>query len=425
MREWTLVGIVAAVGLGFVFLTLGPSSSGANSDGSAEVERSETSVDRFGISRSQYAVKEGRVERAETVSDLLATYGVDYQTVYDLLESVRPTFEAADVRAGNPYRVYVNPWLGSPQFFVYEITPTRYIVFDLLQPERSRVETRTVRRQWETVEGTINGSLYKTLVDEGGHPLLALRLSEVFAWQIDFFRIRRGDQFRVVFERRSVDGENLQPGDVVAAYVEHLGKEYYAFRFDTGEGAEYFNREGESLRRQLLKAPLKYSRISSRFTNRRFHPVLKQYRPHHGTDYAAPRGTPVRAVGSGVVQFAGYRGPNGNYVKIRHNGTYTSGYLHLSDIASGVHPGATVDQGETIGYVGSTGRSTGPHLDYRLWKRGTAVDPYELELPPSQPVPIQYRDEFRQRMEALLPRLEERSVFAGLQPDASTGENQS
>jgi len=150
-----------------------------------------------------------------------------------------------------------------------------------------------------------------------------------------------------------------------------------------------------------LKAPLRFSRISSRFTNRRYHPVLKRYRPHHGTDYAAPTGTPVHSVGDGVVQFAAYKGYNGNYVKVRHNATYTTGYLHLSRIADGIRPGTRVQQGETIGYVGNTGLSTGPHLDYRFWKNGQAIDPYSVELPPARPVAPQHMTAFRYVVDGL------------------------
>jgi len=369
------------------------------------------STDQFGIRTGRYTVKEGRVDRAETFSDLMGQYGVDYQTILALTDAVQPSFEVEELRAGRPYRVYINPWLRQPQYLVYQRDARRYVVFNVRFPEQSYVASRSVEREWDTVSGTIDGSLYGTVVENGGHPLLALRLSEVFAWQIDFFRLRAGDTFRLIYEKRSIGGSPVQPGEIVAAHVRHRGKNYYAFRFEGGEGeAEYFNRQGQSLRRQLLKAPLQYSRISSGYTNSRFHPILKEYRPHRGVDYAAPRGTPVRSVGSGVVQFAGYDGPNGNYVKIRHNGTYESGYLHLSDIA--VAPGESVEQGETIGYVGSTGRSTGPHLDYRLWKHGTAVNPYTLDLPPSQPVPLQHREAFRETMEALLPRLRGASVFA-------------
>ena len=368
-------------------------------------------MDRYGLPAGRYQIEDGRVGRAETFSDVLDEQGVDYQTILNLAEAARPGFEVTDLRAGRRYRVYVNPWLQQPRYLAYQIDALRYVVFDLRHPDRTHVATRSVTRQWATVSGTVEGSLYETLVGNDGHPLLALRLSEVFAWQIDFFRLRAGDSFRLVYEARAVEGDTVQPGDIVAAHVRHRGEDYYAFRFEAGAGdAEYFNRAGQSLRRQLLKAPLQYSRISSGYTNRRYHPVLKEYRPHRGVDYAAPRGTPVRSVGGGIVQRAGYKGPNGNYVKIRHNGTYTSGYLHLSQIS--VTSGDRVQQGETIGYVGSTGRSTGPHLDYRLWKHGTPVNPVTLELPPSQPVPLQYQDAFRETVRALLPRLEGASVFA-------------
>lgn len=379
----------------------------------------EASTDQYGLPAGRFQVEPGRVGRAETFSDLLDEHGVDYQTILTLAEAARPDFEVTDLQAGRPYRVYINPWLQQVRYLAYQIDALRYVVFDLRHPDRTRVVTRSVDHQWATISGTVEGSLYETLVESGGHPLLALRLSEVFAWQIDFFRLRAGDTFRLMYEARSVGGDTVQPGDIVAAHVRHRGEDYYAFRFEAGDGdAEYFNREGQSLRRQLLKAPLQYSRISSGYTNSRFHPVLKEYRPHRGVDYAAPRGTPVRSVGEGVVQWAGYKGANGNYVKVRHNGTYTSGYLHLSHIS--VAPGERVQQGQTIGYVGSTGRSTGPHLDYRLWKYGTPVNPVTLELPPSQPVPLQHREAFRETVQALLPRLEGASVFARVPSDAES-----
>lgn len=391
-----------------------PSAPAGENEGSTAgppSTRAESEASRFGIQAGLYDVKAGRVPRAATFADLLDDYGVNYRTALALLRAAPPDFEAEDLRTGKPYRVYWNPWLQKAQYLVYQISPAEHIVFDVQRPERTRLATRPVQQQWATVGGTVESSLYESLVSNGGHPVLALRLSEVFAWQINFFRIRPQDQFRIVYEKQSVGGTQLQPGAIVAAYVEHLGEEYYAFRFDTGSGAEYYNRQGQSLRRKLLRAPLQYSRISSGFTNRRYHPILEEYRPHHGVDYAAPRGTPVRSVGDGEVLHASYEGPNGNYVKIQHNSTYTSGYLHLSEIA--VAPGQTVNQGETIGRVGSTGRSTGPHLDYRLWKHGTPVDPNTVDLPPSQPVPLQYREAFRRTVQALLPRLRRSSVFAG------------
>ena len=360
----------------------------------------------FGIAEEKFAVRSGRVPQYETFADLITSYGVSYQRAVQLAEAVRPSFDVRNLRTGQPYRVYVNPWLQRVQYLVYQVDEVQYVVFDVQNPSQSRVDERPVQREWAVVKGTIHSSLYETLTENGAHPMLALRLSEMFAWQIDFFRIRAGDAFRILYERRFVAGEQVVPGTILAARFEHQGQPYYGFRFNDGEGPTYFNRKGESLRRQLLKAPLRYTRISSGYSHSRYHPVLKRRRPHLGTDYAAPTGTPVRSVGNGTVQKAGYFGNNGNYVKIRHNGVYTSGYLHLSDIADGVAPGAEVTQGETIGYVGSTGMSTGPHLDYRLWKHGQAVDPYELDLPPTKPVSPQNQAAYRRLVQDRLDRLD-------------------
>jgi murein DD-endopeptidase MepM/ murein hydrolase activator NlpD len=371
----------------------------------------------FGIPAEKFVVERGEVARHETFADLLTPHGVSYRRAVALAEAIRPAFDVRDLRSGHPYRVYVNPWLQRAQYLVYRIDPVRHVVFNVQQPAKSHVERRPVDRSWTVVRGTIDGSLYETLADNDTHPKLALRLSEVFAWQIDFFRIRAGDSFRILYEQRRINGERVAPGKILAAAFDHTGQRYVGIRFDDGAGPQYFNRQGESLRRQLLKAPLRYSRISSGFTNRRYHPVLKRWQPHHGTDYAAPPGTPVHSVGSGTVVKAGHYGPNGNYVKVRHNETYASGYLHLSRFAEGIAPGTEVQQGETIGYVGSTGRSTGPHLDYRLWKHGSAVDPYELELPPSRPVSPQHRAAFRKTVADRLDRLFPLRTFADRRPE--------
>ena len=388
--------LLGALVLGLPVASEGPSASPPEAASTTEA---------FGIPAEKYAVERGQVARHQTFADLLTGHGGAYRDAVRLAQAVRPAFDVRDLRTGQPYRVYVNPWLQEVQYLVYQIDAVRYVVFDVQSPEQSRVGRQPVERKWTVVQGTINSSLYETLTANDAHPKLALRLSEVFAWQIDFFRIRSGDSFRVLYERRFVAGEQVAPGKIIAARFTHRDQPYYGIRFDDGQGPQYFNREGESLRRQLLKAPLRYSRISSGYSQSRVHPVLNRRRPHLGTDYAAPTGTPVHSVGGGTVLKAGYFGNNGNYVKIRHNSTYTTGYLHLTDIADGIEPGAEVSQGETIGYVGSTGMSTGPHLDYRLWKRGAAVDPYEIELPPTRPVSPQHQPVFRRLVRDRLRRL--------------------
>jgi murein DD-endopeptidase MepM/ murein hydrolase activator NlpD len=374
---------------------------------SPETPPPETAENRthFGIAPEKYRVRRGRVARNETFSDLLTPHGVTANTAVRLARAVRPAFNVRQVEAGQRYRVYVNPWLGQAQYLVYRIDPVRSVVFDVQNPSQSEVRRRDVATNWTMVQGTIHSSLYETLAANDAHPALALRLSEVFAWQIDFFRLYDGDSFRVLYEKRTVDGQRVTPGKIIAAVFEHKEERYVGVRFDDGEGPRYFNRDGQSLRRELLKAPLRYTRISSGYTHSRRHPILNRDMPHLGVDYAAPRGTPVHSVGDGTVMKATYAGPNGNYVKIRHNGTYASGYLHLASFADGIAPGTKVKQGEIIGFVGSTGRSTGPHLDYRLWKRGTAVDPYEIELPPSYPVSPQNREAFQRLVEDRMNRL--------------------
>jgi murein DD-endopeptidase MepM/ murein hydrolase activator NlpD len=383
-------------------------------------EEASPTTEAFGISAEKYVVERGRVAEHQTFADVLTAHGGAYADAVRLAKAVRPAFDVRDLRAGQPYRIYVNPWLGEPQYLVYQVDAVRYVLFDVQRPARSRVGRRPVEREWTMVRGTIDNSLYETLAARNAHPTLALRLSEVFAWQIDFFRIRSGDSFRVLYERRSVNGEQVAPGKIIAARFAHRDRRYYGFRFDDGQGPQYFNRAGESLRRQLLKAPLRYSRISSGYSQSRLHPVLKERRPHHGTDYAAPTGTPVHSVGGGTILRARYDEHNGNYVKIRHNGVYTTGYLHLTAIADGIEPGAEVEQGETIGYVGSTGLSTGPHLDYRLWRRGAAVDPYEIELPPTRPVSPQHRPAYRRLVADRLDRLFPLRVFRRRGPALSS-----
>jgi murein DD-endopeptidase MepM/ murein hydrolase activator NlpD len=238
----------------------------------------------------------------------------------------------------------------------------------------------------QVATGVIDLSLYHSILDAGGSPLLVNELADVYAWEIDFFGLQKGDAFKVIYEQFEVNGQEAGLGRIRGAWFRHMGHEFYAVQYDQGEGLEYFDEEGKSLRKTFLKAPLNFSRISSRFSYSRYHPILKIRRPHTGVDYAAPRGTPVVAVGDGVVTMARYKGGGGNSVKIRHNGNYTTGYLHLSGYAKGIKEGVFVKQGQVIGYVGSTGLSTGPHLDFRFWKNGQPVDPLKIDPPSANPI---------------------------------------
>jgi len=224
---------------------------------------------------------------------------------------------------------------------------------------------------------------------------MANNLSEIYAWTIDFFGLQKGDRYKVYFEKQFVEGKYIELGKIIAADFYHAGDDNYAFYFEQNNQGDYFDEKGNSLQRTFLKAPLRYSRISSGFSNSRLHPVLKIRRPHHGVDYAAPSGTPVHTVGDGIVVKKGYqkRG-GGNYIKIKHNGTYSTTYMHLKGFSKGIAVGKKVKQGDLIGYVGKTGLATGPHLDFRFYRNGKAVNPLKVESPPSKPIDSAYIEQF-------------------------------
>jgi len=243
--------------------------------------------------------------------------------------------------------------------------------------------------------GTIASNLWDAMLENNINPMMSIELSEIYAWSIDFFGLKKGDQFFVIYEERFLDSTSVGIEKIQAALFNHQNKDFYAIYFVQDDNGTYFDEDGGSLRREFLKAPLKYNRISSRFSKNRFHPVLKIYRPHSGIDYAAPEGTPVYSVGDGVVIKKGYqKNGAGNYVKIKHNSVYTTQYAHLKAFSKGLKNGDHIVQGQLIGYVGRTGYATGPHLDFRFFKNGEAVDPLKVDAPPVEPIKKINREEF-------------------------------
>jgi len=245
---------------------------------------------------------------------------------------------------------------------------------------------KPVRRERSTVSGEIRSSLWETFMEIEVNPMLALELSDVYQWSIDFFGLQAGDQFKVVYDESFVDSSSVGILNIHAAWFYHAGHEFWAIPFEQDSVVSFFDEEGNSLRKVFLKAPLRFSRISSGFSHSRLHPILKIRRPHHGVDYAAPTGTPVESVGDGKVIAAKWQRGGGNYIKIRHNSVHTTAYLHLSRFAKGIRSGVYVKQGDVIGYVGSTGLSTGPHLDFRFYKNGYPINPLKIEAPPVEPI---------------------------------------
>lgn len=341
----------------------------------------------FGFPKDSFMVHEATMGRNDFLSTILEQHKVDYNTVLAISEASKPVFDVRKFQAGKSYCV-LSSKDSIGQCFIYEPNALEYVVYDFRNKDSVTVylEERPIELRERSASGTITSSLYQSMEEAGASPLLALRMSEVYAWSIDFYRIQKNDKFKVIYDEKVVDGEVVGVGDIKAAWFEHFGDDYYAFWFEKGDQADFFDEEANSLRKAFLKAPVKFSTITSRYTMNRFHPVLKRNKPHLGTDYAAPTGTPIMTTGDGVVIEAGYTRGNGNYVKVRHNGTYTTQYLHMTGFAKGIKKGVRVRQGQTIGYVGSTGLATGPHVCYRFWKNGSQVDPFKEKIPPSEPV---------------------------------------
>ncbi|MFT3884302.1 MAG: peptidoglycan DD-metalloendopeptidase family protein [Flavobacteriales bacterium] len=358
----------------------------------------------YGIPLDGFVMEQEKVPAGATFSDLLSAHGLAPATIDSLVKLAAPVFDIHRMRAGHPFAlIFTDDDARVPSYFVYEADQVEHVVFALRPPMDVQVGRREVRTEEKSVSVAVTGALWSDLQKAGVDPALTVKLSEVFAWTVDFYRIQKGDRFTVVYRQHTVDGRPYGAPDVLGVrYEGSYTRE--AFRFGEGSALAYYDAEGNSLRKAFLKAPLKYSRISSGFTLRRFHPVQKRYKAHLGTDYASPYGTPILAVGDGVVEKAGYSAGNGNFVKIRHNGIYETQYLHMRKIL--VKNGQRVQQGQTIGEVGSTGLATGPHVCFRFWKNGEQVDPRREEFPSAEPVPATEKAAFDQVRDGLLAKLD-------------------
>lgn len=349
----------------------------------------------FGIPTEEYTIHTGEIRSNQFLADVLLKYKMSYPEIDALVRASGDVFDARRIVPGDQYTVLCKrDSTGKPAYFIYEPNELEYIVFDLRDSVRVYKEERPVTEELKWAEGVIESSLYESFQKIGVSPVLALKLSDLYAWSIDFYRIQKGDRFRVQYTERQVDGEAIGIGDVKACVFVHSDERFYAFEHDLDSIWDFYDEQGNSLRKAFLKAPLKFSRISSGYSNRRFHPVQKRWKAHRGTDYAAPKGTPILAVGDGKVIERKYGKYNGRYVKIRHNGTYTTQYLHMSAFAKNVNVGSYVRQGEVIGYVGSTGLATGPHVCFRFWKNGKQVDHRKEKLPPSKPIPAEHLENY-------------------------------
>ena len=340
------------------------------------------------------AVIRGTFEKGDTVSKVLESAGG--QGVQQYVSAARQVFSMRSFREGQPYLVVTDKESGQVKRFEYEIDSRRRLVVEGRENPAARVEPIEYVVLLSAVEGSINDNLFQAVADLGESPQMALKLADLFGSEINFIRdLQPGDSFSVLVEKRYRDSEYKGYGRILAAHFTNKGKTFEAYLFrDGNQRAEYYNRKGENLRKTLLQAPLAFTRISSRFTNSRLHPILNYTRAHHGVDYAAPTGTPVKAVGEGVVTQRGWAGGYGNQIIVKHSASLESMYAHLSGYARGLATGQRVRQGQVIGFVGSTGLATGPHLDFRLRQSGKFIDPTKAINPRGEPVPKRAMAEF-------------------------------
>ena len=348
------------------------------------------------------------IASGESFGALLGKRGIGTAQIYKIAAAVEDQFKVRRIRAGIEVQFATGDSSLFPAYFIYPESKYEYWIIGLQDSiYAKKVEKeREVRRR--AISGTIDDALYLSVGRSGGTQALAMSLVEVYAWTIDFFRLQKGDAFSVIYEEEYVD-DTVYVGlkSIIAANLTHMGNDFYSFPYENELGFhDYYDEEGRSLRKTFLRAPLNFTRISSRYSGRRFHPVQKRWKAHLGTDYAAPTGTPIMSTADGVIIAAQYTSANGNYVKVRHNSTYTTQYLHMSKIKPGIKNGVKVKQGDVIGYVGSTGLATGPHVCYRFWVNGKQVDPYKQKLPQAKPLEDDRMEAYKSYMFGLKKELD-------------------
>ena len=380
----------------------GSSENKSNEDNLQEEMAKEPEL-LYGINIDGYTIENDTVRLGETVGGILGRRGISAVMVDRLDKASKEVFPLRQIRADNAYTTFTRNYSDSlgehsaVDYIVYHRNAIDYVVFGFVGDSVSVVcGSRPIEVERKHCSASINSSLWGTIMEHDLPYALAAEFEDIFQWTVDFFGIQPGDTFKVIYDEKFVDGTSVGIGRIWGAEFCSGGKQIYAIPYAQEEGKlRYWESNGASLRKQLLKAPLKYSRISSKFSRSRLHPVYKVYRPHLGVDYAAPAGTPVHSVADGIVTFAGWdRGGGGNTIKIKHAGSLETGYLHLKSFAKGIKVGSRISQGQLIGYVGSTGASTGPHLDFRIKKNGTPIDPLKVPQEPSEPIAEAHKARF-------------------------------
>jgi len=393
MKKWFGIGIMITA---IIFMLFSLSSNNGNINKLAkQIVPKEPSFE-YGILTDSFSVIKGVVKNNQTLGEILYANHIDHPEIYKIVQKSKEIFDARRINAGKPYTVMCSKdSVKKAQLFIYEENAISYVVFDLRDGIDVYKGKKEVVVKLKTASSSINSSLSLTMEDKKLSPRLTHELSTIYAWTIDFFKIQKGDAFKVYYEDRYINDEYIGIGKILASEFTHKGENFYSFYYkESATYGEYYDDKGKTLRKAFLMAPVDYKRISSRFNRNRKHPVTGRWKGHFGTDYAAEKGTPIWSTANGTIVSASYTKNNGNYVKIRHNGTYTTQYLHMSKIKPGIRKGTFVKQGDIIGYVGSTGLATGPHVCYRFWKNGKQIDPFKESLPPGDPIKKENYDDY-------------------------------
>ncbi|GCD78075.1 peptidase M23 [Thermaurantimonas aggregans] len=352
-----------------------------------------------GLSLSDYDTATVTVRTGDILPKALARANIAAATAQRVSLLAMDYLRPVEIVPGQAIRIFVSRADSLPTYAVYEVNPAKKVVMRLTDSLYAYQELKQVVTSQRTIGAIIQSSLYQDLVDQGVPATVVVRLADLYSWSIDFFKIQPNDSIKLIYEQQMVDDSiPMGTGKILAAVLFHKNKPHYGFYYRSADGAidGYYNEQAEALKSFFLKAPLNFFRITSRYNLRRFHPVLKTTRPHLGTDYAAPHGTPIMTTADGIIEAMGYTAGNGNYVKVKHNKTYSTQYLHMSRFKAGLRVGSRVKQGDIIGYVGSTGLATGPHVCYRFWKNGKQVDPLSIDLPVAKPMDDKYKAAYLQ-----------------------------
>ena len=369
-------------------------------------------INEFGFAFNNYHYLRDTIRKGESFGEILDKAHVSPTKVFNIVKKTKKVFDVRRLKVGNPYVLLKSKdSLDKGEIFIYQPDQINYVVFNFKDSIKAYKAKKKVTTIVKTATGVIKTSLSEAVDEQGLNYNIVNDLSEIYAWTIDFFRLQKNDKFKIIYEKKYVDDSiSAGMGKIKAALFEHDNKPLYAFYFVENKKkaiGDYFDDKGKNLRRAFLKAPLKYGRISSRYNLRRYIKYYGRIKPHLGTDFAAPINTPILATANGVVIKKAYTSANGNYIKIRHNGTYKTQYLHMNHFKKGVNVGTYVKQGDVIGYVGMTGHASGPHVCYRLWKNGRQVDPFKQKLPAAAPMKKSERARFFAKIKPLKQKLDQ------------------